>query len=362
MKKYFLGALLFLIPLIFHSQISILINPFVFSQIAVIALSFVFILTMTKMPFTIRLFYIWCLASVFTSRIPHFSAISFLVVTLFLLLYKSILNLNKQDLQYCFAVISAACAVQVFWIFAQILNHDFAMNCGRGINMTYGTMGNHNILSAFFLFSIVPMYFYRKWAIVLPIIGVFYSGASASIYALMGGIIFYFLFSKQNRVRPVLVALLITGTLLFMKVDNPFMRHGNGRFPVWRLIITKCLADRPAIGRGLGTFREEYWTKIGATYDRKTKETYWPQAHNVYIQTMREQGIVGLVLLLCIPVALFVECLWRKRDVVWMSGVVMACLNMIGNFPDRNFTLALLMVFVFACCQAFNTREELWVQ
>lgn len=366
MKRNFLTGLLFLIPLIFHSQMGILMNPFVYSQIAVIVLSSCFILLMTKMPLTVRIFYAWCLVSTFVSHIPHFSAIAFIVVTLFLLLYKFILNFTKEDLHHCFKIIALICAIQVFWIFAQVVNKDFVMNVGRKFAFTYGTMGNHNLLGAFFLFNIIPMYHYRKWSILLPIIGIFYAHAAASIYALFGGVLFYILFNSKISIRLralIIISSFIPIVLFFQLVDNPLKQDGNGRFPVWKQVLKKTTKENMLVGYGLGLFQYEVWTKDGATYEPSIQRTIWPQAHNVYIQAWREQGLFGMISIVLIPLALFIMYLRNRTEetLLWMSGVVMICLNAFGNFPDRNFTLALLIVFVLASARIFMKEKSLFI-
>ena len=364
MQKYFVAGLLFLVPLIYHSQMGLIINPFVYSQIAVVLLSLAFVLIGTDLPLTVRLFYIWCFVATFHSEIPQFSAIALIGITLFILLYKFILKLSKSDLEYCFEIIALTCAVQVFWIFAQVLNKDFIMNLGRPQALTYGSMGNHNILGAFFLFSIIPMYKYKKWSIILPIIGIFYSHPGSSIYALLGGVLFYFLFSQKftMKTKLILVGIMLIATVLSFKVDNPIYKAGNGRFPVWKQIIKKTTEENMIVGHGLGLFRFEVWTKDGAVYDNKTTKIQWPQAHNVYIQAWRELGIDGMIIMIMIPLAMFINFLRNRTEktLLWMSGVVMICLNAFGNFPDRNYTLALLIVFVFACSRVFGSKESLF--
>lgn len=354
MKRKLLVGLLLGIPLIFHAMVEVMIRPLAFSQLGVIFFSLAVILAFSKLPNTVRFFYIWCLVTVFTSTKQHYSTLAFMFVTLFILIYKLMLSMERKDLRYCFEIIAIVCSIQAFWVVAQFVNVDFLMNVGRKVHMTFGTVGNPNLTGAMFLFCLVPMYFYKKWSIILPTIGIYHSQASASIYALAGGLLFYLMFSNIKPKR-LLVLFIIFLIVCGLSIRNPIEGTGNGRFPMWGRIIELVREDKTFIGQGLGTFQFEFHPKYrDSRPDRE--HIRWRKAHNTYLQVLREQGMIGAFLLCLIPFALFVNFLRKKKTetrIVWMSGVVIVCLNAMGNFPDRNFTLMLYLLFTFACYRRF---------
>lgn len=459
-RKIILPALFALLPLLFHNQFLVQVRPHVFSQIAVIFISLTLFVVVIDMPLTIRLFYIWCIVTTFTSRIPQFSAIALIIVTIAVLTHRAILNTKSEDLQACFKYISISMCVQIFWVFVQSTNRDFVMNLPRDINFVFGTLGNKNMLGALFLMSIAPMYCYKKWTIIMPITGIVYSKASASIFALAGGALFYILFINFKR-HPRQVfsqhftkALIILGIVMSIMlawnyVDNPFVGFSKGRWPIWKKVmalmfekrdITTTVAEKfenldkkiqqnlaslqaerekigfewfgrkrkkvdeqiakteaaieklekikkeavvkaektdvafierlrnPWLGYGLGTFKFEFPGRLefkdagGYAMNRDTKKIVkrsdgtkvviqWKRAHNMYLQTGREQGLIGMFFLMLMPGMLFAYFLRApktEKSIVWMAAIVMICLNAIGHFPDRQFATMFYMLFTFA--------------
>ena len=381
--------------------------------------------------------------------------------------------MEPDDLRFSFKYIAIAVCVQAFWIFAQVMNRDFIMNLPRDVNFVFGTIGNKNLVGAFFLMSLVPMYFFKKWTILLPVIGILYSKASASIFALGGGSLFYLFFtnfrqpSRQRLMKFVVISGIIGAFfLVWQYVDNPMKGIKEGRWPIWKKttelmfehrnvadVVDKKFAatyDRlketiteldtrkaeltnmnlgfdwlgekkrqrtqgleeveqtkekissaieeidmlkkdaatkakgvidvelietlrnPWLGYGLGTFKFEFPGRLNieeaggraldnqgkVMVDRDGKEIplQWRRAHNTFLQTAREQGLIGVFLQMLIPGMMFAYFLRTRRteiSVLWMSAVVMICINAMGNFPDRQFALMYCILFTLA---AFNVE------
>ncbi len=464
-KRYAVVALLFVLPLIFPGRMRFGLRPAIFSQWTVIVISLSLFAFTLKIPLSIRLFYIWCMITTFTSRMPQISALAFLFVTLILLLFVMMFRMKREDLQFSNKIIVYAMCVQVLWIFIQSMNRDFVMNLPRDASFIFGTMGNKNLLGALFLFSIVPIYRYKKWAIILPILGILYCKASASIFALGGGFLFILLFIdfkrhiqqafSQHFTKALLIlCIVMSGSLLWQYVDNPLVGFMHGRWPIWKKVADLMFEKRtlasvveakfhgskvvlndmiatletdmnkkhsflfwkwkpanydlyvsklakakdslakvneiekeaqtraekvldvefienirnPWLGYGLGTFKLEFPRRLTIEeaggmaknsktdkYIKKSDGTFlpiqWKRAHNTYLQVGRESGLIGMFLLLCVPGMMFAKFLRSKKTptLIWtMGGVVMICLNAIGNFPDRNIALMFYMLFVFA--------------
>lgn len=235
-------------PLIFHGQAAVTIKPGLFSQIMVIIISGILIVLVSKMPLTLRLYLIWCVIGVFTSRVPLYSAIALTGITLVIFLYLWMARLSREDYKFTFKYITIGVCAQVFWILAQTLNRDFIMNLPRDAHIVFGTLGNKNLLGAMFLFSIAPVYFYKKWAVILPIIGVLYSRASGAMFALAGGMLLFFIFydirpylkafSRDFAKTLLILCLIMSGALAWQYVDNPVNGFKCGRLPIWNKVVT----------------------------------------------------------------------------------------------------------------------------
>ena len=83
---------------------------------------------------------------------------------------------------------------------------------------------------------------------------------------------------------------------------------GNNRYQYWEAAVEQN-ATRPLTGRGSGTF--EYWT------NRSTETSgFVRDAHSLYLETLGELGIVGLVLLVSFFGIVVGGGIWRTLNVV----------------------------------------------
>ena len=111
-------------------------------------------------------------------------------------------------------------------------------------------------------------------------------------------------------------------------------------------------ADAPLVGVGAGTFLEEspnYGTAALAplVYDGRTRDN----AHNYFLQTLAEQGVVGLMALLAILAAALVPALrgTPRRDVLtsWLAAGIVACILTWMTGHPLLLTEAALMFWLF---------------
>lgn len=282
-------------------------------------------------------------------------------------------SLNKEQLLSCFKVMAISCGIQICWMVTQIANVDFLMNARQAVNRTWGTSGHHLFLGAMLLFSLVPVYFYKK-KLVIPLIALIpFCKESSSLYAMIGGMLFYLAFSTIKIKWLLIIMFILITCVLFAYYETPFDGSGSHRFPMWKRVIESTLKcnKRVWIGQGIGTFKGENWLD-------DAEKVHWSRAHNTYIQIFREQGAIGLILFLLIPLRCFVHFIGcrfsyikekkklsfnlsfepprTQQSLIWMSAIVMILLNAVGNFPDRNLTLSFYAMFIFACYYVFNIR------
>ena len=112
-------------------------------------------------------------------------------------------------------------------------------------------------------------------------------------------------------------------------------------------------ADAPVLGVGTGTFMEEsrhYGAEALApfVYDRRTRDN----AHNYFLQTLAEQGIVGLLALVAIVSAALVPAFRHapRRDTLmtWLAAGLVACILTWMSGHPLLVTEAALMFWLFA--------------
>ena len=288
------------------------------------------------------------IVSAFNSCLPQYSMLALSAVIIFLAIYKIMLSCDKYRLQHYYKIITIACYFQLFWLLTQIFSVECLMHLSDNPHQFKGTTGSALILSAMLLFSLIPIYKYKKWLIIPPIIAILASRQSGAIFALIGGLLFYVMFTTQ-KCRKTIICMVIFLALVAFKIDNPLINRANGRFDYWEVIAKDIVAEKTFTGYGLGIFKH-------LQYEHWNTNVY--RAHNVYLQITREQGLIGLFFMLLLPLSCFIDFLRHrtKEKLLWMTAIVMILLNMVGNFPDRNYTTMLLMLFIFACYRV-NRRD-----
>jgi exopolysaccharide production protein ExoQ len=119
----------------------------------------------------------------------------------------------------------------------------------------------------------------------------------------------YALIKQQYKVRVILLSLLcvVIGAVVMVIVTQQetilvnILGEGtnfNGRTPIWTIIIDTVSQERPWLGYGYGGF----WTSDAGAYviantwasDQGIIENF--NAHNVYIETFTNLGLVGIIL------------------------------------------------------------------
>jgi O-antigen ligase len=79
----------------------------------------------------------------------------------------------------------------------------------------------------------------------------------------------------------------------------------NGRLEMWRIAWHEFKAA-PVLGQGAGTFQDSF-------LEHRTTDQFVVNAHSLYMETLDELGVVGLVLLLAVILAILVRAATRSR-------------------------------------------------
>lgn len=134
----------------------------------------------------------------------------------------------------------------------------------------------------------------------------------------------------------------------------------TGRAHFWGVTLD-IIKDRPLIGSGLGSYGLAY-----TQYDSRNGEVRLEQAHNDYLQTMSDAGIVGVGLGLLFVVVLFRSGFARREtNDVFRRGIAIGALAgcfgvLVHSFFDFTLhtTANALLFLVMAALATINGRVE----
>lgn len=284
--------------------------------------------------------------------------------------------------------------------FAQKLNPDLLLN--QGSNRVISTLGNpiyYGGYAVFLLFTAVLLFWKeeaRAWRIIAlgeagaAFFGIFFSGTRGSFLGLAAGIgvvVFSYLLSlrgaEHRRVRSILAGLIVLGVVtggtawafratplvkqipLVGDIVNVSISAGSAstRIMAWQIAL-KAWQDKPIFGWGPNNFYHAFNQYYRPEFlEHGYGETWFDNAHNIIINTLAVQGVVGVVVYL----GLFfvaIGALWQayQRGVVdahilsIASGFLVA--HLVQNvFVFENPTSYLFFFFFLAFVNAMSQGE-----
>lgn len=165
-----------------------------------------------------------------------------------------------------------------------------------------GTLG-HSTLVAPYIAMLIPLGFYLRKYIYscLMILAVCLTYSKVAIVAMIIGLLFYVALQKSVFMKVFICLILVTSVtsgVIYFKDKTVLGRLGSsGRFGIWTQIV-KDLKEPPfdgatqifpLTGKGIGSY--------GYVFVPRYK-TRFHEAHNEYLQTLHDGGIIGMGLLL----------------------------------------------------------------
>jgi O-antigen ligase len=233
----------------------------------------------------------------------------------------------------------------------------------------------------------MPLYIFT---VILLGIALIMTGSRGGMISLVAEAVFLIVFArfrrdddaapsaeKGNRARSALTRVGLAFALVLVIVGGALMFGGEaalsrmlgtvnsddpttGRAHFWG-VTTKIIADHPIVGSGLGSYGLAY-----TQYDSRNGETRLEQAHNDYLQTMSDAGIVGVGLALFFVVSLFRSGFARRETKdVFRRGVAIGALAgcfavLVHSFFDFTLhtTANALMFLILAALASVDGRVE----
>lgn len=206
-----------------------------------------------------------------------------------------------------------------------------------------GTFSNPGPLGGFLgvtITIIVGLYLTKKslipkWAlftifILLCFILLLTDSRAGWLSTLFGMATLCFLFKKKKVKSFVLIknaSLFLFMILFIISIYYHKKDSADGRLLIWR-ISTEMIADAPLAGHGIGTFENKYMYYQAQYFESHPYSKYEKLADNIvypYNEFLRigvEQGIIGIILILCIIVSIFKYTSKEKYNKVYLGGFV----------------------------------------
>jgi len=249
-----------------------------------------------------------------------------------------------EDWRKAFLVFSGVGMLVVLIGIIQKISPEFFFNKGAG--EVVSTLGNPIYLAGYGLFLFfISLFFvikqkdWSRWyflaSAILGIVAIFIAGTRGTFVGLAVGIavllVFYLVMLKeQEKVRSALLLVVIIGVLftglsfLFRKTalvkSIPIIGHMVNISPAYGTARTRLLAwqvaiqgwqDRPVFGWGPNNYYYAYNVHYNPEFLKfGFAQTWWDNAHNVVMNTLATQGVVGVLLYLGIFI-IAVYSLWR---------------------------------------------------
>jgi len=200
-----------------------------------------------------------------------------------------------------------------------------------------------------------------RFVAVAPIaIALFLTGSRGGAFALVGGLLIVAALRRRVGVRLAIGAILLATILPVMvperTMDRLTSRYSaaeedrlSGRMDIWRVAMA-MVEDKPLQGQAYGGFADAFYQymltakvdpEFGRMHSRGNRA-----AHNIYLGTLAELGVVG-VLLLGAALLAHARGLWRTRVRALRCG------------DEATARLALALIGVFASVLIFGATLDL---
>lgn len=274
----------------------------------------------------------------FFSIAPYISFTSY--ISLVGCCYLYIFCCSIRDWCIVIKMIQAVAVFNCILLILQFFGHDQLLNFGgmsKDIDQAeFGGIGQHMRMGSFSVILTSLLIFSNPWWCLFSIlIGIFCKSAGAIVAVSCGT----FFINKR-----LFFILLIFG-IIFSFYSNKFHQFGaqSGRLPVWEKTI-ELANKRPLCGIGIGTY------KLVFAPLARLNQSVWKTAHNCWLQILFECGYPGLILSFFMTFCLF-HILWKKKDYLALTGLVMISTDMMFHFPTRMMNTVPLIILFLAFCE-----------
>ncbi len=260
-----------------------------------------------------------------------------------------------------------------------------------GVSRAAGTLGNAAFLAGYMLLSFgLSLYHYfretnksfKAFTLVSSLLFIFTLFLTATRGAILGVLIAFVWFLlvyaifgnkvKMKRYSIIILLLFIFASFLFYFYRDNFKDSNieivkriatisiqdatvKNRLMVWQMVISE-FKNYPLFGIGLENFNVIY----NKHFTPKINENWFDRTHNIYLDNLIQNGIIGLILYLLILFYLFIL-LWKKRKENFNLFLIFS--SLLIAYAVHNFfvfdVLSTFIMFVFIIgFIAYDKSEE----
>lgn len=198
------------------------------------------------------------------------------------------------------------------------------------------------------------IYYFYPVAVFFFTLAWLFDGARSALLAIMTGLFYLFIFSKQNRnlilqaIGYMLFAFLVHKAVVYLADKNTMtvLRTGTSlRSEMWRFVFEQ--------------WKETPWSGVGGGYLAKIQYGYGHHMHNLYLRLIFEWGIVGVIFLVWIiyqVVRLFID---KGVLPIAKAGVAAVLIDAMfsGSMVYPASQIACVLFISFAVSQRQQSKE-----
>ena len=289
--------------------------------------------------------YLWISIFTKTNNYPIKIFMPFFNILCFALLYKlSLEYVDSKVIVKTLKYLKISIGIIALYAILQYFKLDqFYVGIGSSGDQVVGTIGNQSQLAGFF--AIFLAIFYGSWWLIPMIIAIL---LTKSISGIAVGLLVWIGFLLYKR-KFLLVGFIVTITLFICELyfkSNPGFFSFSHRLSVWHK-AWDMIQNNAITGSGLGTFGLANVNGI----DNIT--SHWRHAHNEYLQSWFEIGIVGLGIIIWAIVEYFKN---FRLDIKLSLIFLGFCLLSLVSFPSHLWLIA--MVGMISYSWLYSLKNE----
>jgi hypothetical protein len=342
-------------------EIPVLVNSDIWLYAVFAATFFGMIALFQKIPTGIKILLPYVLINCFFSQAPYVSFNAYIVVVVSCFCF---LLFRTSDTDKLINFVIAAFLVQVLVGIMQRFGMDTLMNINRRTPVFVGSVMQYMRFGSLLAVMTPILAIKNKWFVVPVLLAAALSRSSSFALGVLAGSTVY-MFLGYKKLRKWIIFTGIIGVIGFCIWDKASIEIAltDGRVPVWCDIVKTwiydtstcvipvsrnyidCLVDWQTVflGHGLGTFLPLFPIF-------KHDPNPFPQAHNDFLQIYWELGLIGGTIFLGYITHLLRK-LFRKKEYLYISGLVCIGVNMFFAFPMRMIQTALMLIMYLAFCE-----------
>ena len=339
----FIVCLIALIPNI-PIQTTILANTKLWFYFVIVSGTLGFFFLYTKAHILLKITLIFLFVNSIVSQAPYLSMTAYFWIVIIAYFY--IFCLEIKSYEFILKGIQCVFFVNLTILILQSFGYDKLFNFGQKQITYMGILGNRTIQGSFLIMLMPYLMMYRKINFIPMGLTILIYKSFGGLLSLLGGLLF--LLKKKWLILLILIILIFS----FAYKNRIAANYRIGRWVAWKKTI-QLTNEHPFFGYGMGTYKAIFPAKTGdfGIGDKLV----WEQAHNCFLQIGFECGYIVLGLLVTFISWLFYR-LYKLKNKILLSGLMMIIINMTWSFPTRMCQVVPLLILFLAIC----TKEVIY--